>query len=76
VLDLVVAVTLGITSAQDSPLQVFHVGAGSTAIQTLPWSFVPTVLVPFYLITHAILFVQLRQAAKLDSRDRLVPSAA
>jgi hypothetical protein len=65
-LDLVVAVALGVTSAQGSPLQLFDVGAGSAAIQVLPWSFVPTVLVPFYLIAHGILFAQLRQAAKLD----------
>ena len=65
-LDLCVAVALGITSAQGSPLQLFDVGAGSAAIQVLPWSFVPTVLVPFYLIAHGILFAQLRQAAKLD----------
>lgn len=75
-LDLVVAVMLGITSAQDSPLQVFDVGAGSTAIQMLPWSFVPTVLVPFYLIMHAILFVQLRQAARPSGRNRLIATAA
>jgi hypothetical protein len=52
---LVVAVTLGITSAQGSPIQVFEVGAGSTALQFLPWSFIRTVLVPFYLILHTVL---------------------
>jgi hypothetical protein len=75
-LDLVAAVTLGITSAQGSPLQVFDVGAGSTAVQMLPWSFVPTVLVPFYLIMHAILFVQLRQAARPGGRNHMIPRAA
>jgi hypothetical protein len=75
-LDLVVAVTLGITSAQNSPLQVFDVGAGSTAIQMLPWAFVPTILVPFYLILHGILFVKLRWAATPEGRNRLMPSTA
>jgi len=30
------------------------------AMQNLPWSFVPSVLVPFWLILHAIIWVQLR----------------
>jgi hypothetical protein len=29
-------------------------------MQHLPWSFVPTVLVPIYLILHAIVWFQLR----------------
>jgi hypothetical protein len=58
--DLIVAVTLGVTSAADSPLQVFHGGAGSAAIQVLPWALVPTVLVPFYLVVHGVIWAQLR----------------
>ena len=63
-LDLVVAVALGVTSAQGSPVQLFEAGIGSAAVQALPWAFIPAVLVPFYLIVHGILFVQLRQAAR------------
>ena len=59
-LDLVVAVGLGITSAAGSPLQLIHAGVGSQAMQYLPLSLVPTVLVPFYLLTHAIVAAQLR----------------
>jgi hypothetical protein len=59
-LDLFVAVTLGITSAAGSPIQLIHAGVGSQAMQYLPFSLVPTVLVPFYLITHAIIAAQLR----------------
>jgi len=62
--DLVLAITLGVTSAEGSPLQVFHTAPGSAAMQYLPWSFVPTVLVPFWLILHAIVFVQLQGRAK------------
>jgi hypothetical protein len=62
--DLVLAITLGVTSAEGSPLQVFHATPGSAAMQQLPWSFVPTVLVPFWLILHAIIFAQLRQPTK------------
>jgi hypothetical protein len=59
-LDLVVAVALGVTSAAGSPLQLIHAGVGSEAMQYLPFCLVPTVLVPFYLITHAIVAAQLR----------------
>jgi hypothetical protein len=76
VLDLVIAVALGVTSAQNSPLQVFDMGAGSTAFQALPWALVPTVLVPFYLIAHAVLFAQWRRAARLNSQDNFAASAA
>jgi len=65
-LDLFAAVGLGLTSANGSPLQLFHVGVGSEAMQHLPFCLVPTVLVPFYLITHAIIALQL-------SERRLVP---
>lgn len=58
-LDLVIAVTLGITSASGSPLQLIHAGVGSAAVQYLPYCLIPTVLVPFYLITHAIVAAQL-----------------
>src|SRR5882724_849089 len=62
--DLVAAVTLGITSAPGSPLQLIHAGLGSEAMQYLPYSLVPTVLVPFYLITHAAVAAQLSARAK------------
>ena len=63
--DLALAITLGVTSAQGSPLQVFTTAPGSAAMQQLPWSFIPTVLVPFWLILHAIIWVQLRRRAQL-----------
>jgi hypothetical protein len=75
-LDLILAVALGVTSAQGSPLQIFEGAAGSTAVQMLPWAFIPSVLVPFYLIVHAILFVQLRQAARPDHVNRLITKSA
>jgi hypothetical protein len=59
--DLVLAIAFGITSAEGSPLQIFS-GPGSEAMQRAPWSFVPTVLVPIWLILHAIIAVQLRRA--------------
>ena len=59
--DLVLAIAFGITSAEGSPLQVFT-SPGSEAMQHAPWSFVPTVLVPIWLILHAIIALQLRRA--------------
>lgn len=64
VLDLIVAIGLSTTSVPGSPLQLIHAGVGSQAMQYLPLSLVPTVLVPFYLITHAIVAAQLRVRSK------------
>jgi hypothetical protein len=59
--DLMLAIAFGVTSAEGSPLQFFP-GPGSEAMQQAPWSFVPTVLVPIWLILHGIMAVQLRRA--------------
>jgi hypothetical protein len=62
--DLIAAVALALTSAQGGPLHFIHVGVGPEAMQYLPFSLVPTVLVPFYLLTHAAVAVQLSANAK------------
>jgi hypothetical protein len=62
--DLVNAIALGVMSAEGSPLQIFHAAPGSAAVQQLPWSFVPTVLVPFYLILHGVIWAQLLRQGK------------
>ena len=59
-LDLIAAIGLGVMSAVGSRLQVFP-GPGSEAMQHLPWSFVPTVLVPLWMILHVIIWVKLRR---------------
>jgi hypothetical protein len=64
-LDLITAVALGIVSAPGSPLQLFGGTIGSTAVWMLPWSNIPTVLVPFYLITHAVIFAHLMRAKRV-----------
>jgi hypothetical protein len=64
--DLVLAIALGVMSAAGSPLQIFHAAPGSEAMQYPPWSFVPTVLVPFWLVLHVIIWAQLRRLAKLS----------
>lgn len=62
--DLVVAVSLGVLSANGAPVQLIVAGAGSDAIVRFPWSLIPTVLVPFYLVIHGIVFAQLRLAER------------
>ncbi len=57
-LDLVVAVTLGVLSSPNFPFALIHAGAGSAGIGTLPWSMIPLVLVPTYLIGHAVIFAR------------------
>jgi hypothetical protein len=57
-LDLVTAVALGVLSAPGSPQQMFGGTIGSTAMWSLPQSVVPTLLVPFYLVTHGIIFAR------------------
>ena len=69
-LDLFAAVGFGLASAEGSPVQIFHVGAGSAAMQQLPFSLVPTVLVPFYLITHGIVAAQLAARRRSDQSAR------
>lgn len=63
-LDLIAALALGVLSAPGSPIQVISAGVGSAAITTLPWALIPTVLVPFYLVLHGVIFLQYRQASK------------
>ena len=60
-LDLVAAIALGVMSAPGSRLQVFA-APGSEAMTQLPLSFVPTVLVPIWMVIHAIIWAKLRRA--------------
>jgi hypothetical protein len=57
-LDLVDAILLGTTS-QEGSLRIFE-APGSGAMQQLPWSFIPTVLVPYFLVSHGVIAAQLR----------------
>jgi hypothetical protein len=59
-LDLVVAILLGVMSAPGSLLQIFP-DPGSGAMTSLPFSFVPTVLVPMWMVLHAIIWAKLRR---------------
>jgi len=61
-LDLISAAALGLLSAPGSPLQIFGGSIGSIAITSLPWSNIPTLIVPFYLIMHGLIFARLAGA--------------
>lgn len=62
-LDLIVAVSLGLLSNNGFPLQLIHAGVGSNAVTTLPWALIPLVLVPTYLVGHVIVFAHARAQA-------------
>jgi hypothetical protein len=77
-LDLAAAVALGVVSAPASPLQIFGGSTGSEAIWSLPWSNIPTLLVPFYIVTHGIIFAQLartRASVLIGSEAKLTSSS-
>jgi len=57
-IDLVHAIFLG-TISQEGSLQIFG-APGSGAMQQLPWSFIPTVLVPYFLVAHGVIAAQLQ----------------
>lgn len=63
-LDLITAVTLGVISGNGTPLQLIHAGAGSAAIGQLPWSLIPLLLVPCFMIGHVIVFAQMREGTE------------
>ena len=77
-LDLFAAIIFGLTSAEGSPLQMFHAGIlGPLPVQTLPFALIPTVLVPLFLILHGIIYAQLnRQASLSESGTRDAATAA
>ncbi len=62
--DLFAAVSLGLLSSNGAPFQLIFAGAGSEAMQHLPFSLVPTVLVPFYLMTHGLIAAKQARLAR------------
>lgn len=60
ILDLVVAVSLGLLSAPGTPFYIFNEGPGTAAMTELPWLIVPSVLVPMYLFIHFVIAMKLQ----------------
>jgi hypothetical protein len=63
-LDLILALTLAVLSAPGTPFRVFTEGPGTQIMGSLPWIFVPAMLVPIDLLVHFAI------AAKLKSVPR------
>jgi hypothetical protein len=63
-LDLVVAITLGALSAPGTPFQLFTAAPGTSAMGTLPWILIPTVVVPILLLLHLAIAVKLAAAQR------------
>jgi hypothetical protein len=59
-LDLLAAVTFGALSANGAPWRVFTEGPGSHAITQLPWVFIPTMIVPVFLLIHFVVGKKLK----------------
>lgn len=68
--DLVVAVTLGATSAP-GPLQIFQGGPSSAIMTSLPWLIIPGFLVPLLAFVHLCIFYRLRSTGEQRSWQRL-----
>jgi hypothetical protein len=64
--DLVVAVTLGATSAP-GPLQIFQGGPSSAIMTSLPWLIIPGFLVPLLAFVHLCIFYRLRSTGEQRS---------
>ncbi|HSC09288.1 MAG TPA: hypothetical protein VLD59_20870 [Steroidobacteraceae bacterium] len=65
-IDLVVAVGLGVTSAPDSPLQVFTQAPGTAVMSGLPMLLVPVFLVPLYFLSHMAIFHRLLHSRAMN----------
>jgi hypothetical protein len=68
--DLVAAVALGATSAP-GPLQIFHGPPSSAIMSTLPWTLIPSFLVPSLAFLHLCTFYRLRTMAAGERAETL-----
>lgn len=62
-LDLVVAIALGVASSPGLPFSMITSGADTNAMTTLPWILIPSFDVPLLAYLHVLLFQQLRRRA-------------
>jgi hypothetical protein len=73
-LDLVAAVTLAALSMPGAPWRVFTEEPGSLVLTTLPWAFVPLLIVPVLLLVHFAIAVRLGGSAQ--ARESLAINGA
>ena len=58
-LDLVDAISLGLTSAEDSPVRIFFTDPSMAPMSSLPWILIPAFLVPLLIGIHFAVFHRL-----------------
>jgi hypothetical protein len=61
--DLILAIVLG-TISFNGGLGPIPAGVGSSEIETLPWSTIPTVIVPLLIVMHAVIYAQVLVASR------------
>lgn len=66
-LDLIVAIVLGVTSNENAPLRLFGTGVGTAIMTQLPWSLVPTFGVPMLFLAHLAALRRLRMPARVPA---------
>jgi hypothetical protein len=67
-LDLCLAVFLGATSAEGSPIRLFAGEPSSLIMSGMPWVLIPAFLVPLLMLTHVAVFDRL---ARVGSAARV-----
>lgn len=75
ILDLVVAVSLGVGSAANSPVRVIFESPDTSALGALPWLMIPGFMVPLYILTHLAIFAQIAGGPVTEDRSRLRSAA-
>ena len=61
-LDLLIALVLATLSVPGTVFRVFTEGPGTLVMGTLPWIFVPAMLVPVDLLVHVVIMTKLRSS--------------
>jgi len=61
-LDLLTALALAMLSVPGTAFRVFTEGPGTLVMGTLPWIFVPAMLVPVDLLVHVVIIAKLSSA--------------
>jgi hypothetical protein len=67
-LDLLTALALATLSVPGTAFRVFTEGPGTLVMGTLPWIFVPAMLVPVDLLVHVVIIAKLRSSASTVER--------
>ena len=62
-LDLIAALSLGVTSAEGSPVRLFVAEPSSAIMTDLPWLLIPGFLVPNLILIHLAVFRRLGQSS-------------